>query len=155
MKRFVWPLQRLLDVTVRREGALGAGVMALSRQIAQLHQEIVHRRTIVDDLLVELARLDIGHRVAVQKVLMDSLSCEQDEIERHQEQLDVLRSQRSQQTATYLQARTKRQILEKRRDEAKDLHIRAELKHEQASFDESAQIVFARKAIEARAAITR
>lgn len=155
MKRFVWPLQRLLDVTMRREQALGAGVMALSRRIAQLHQEIVHRRMIVDDLLGELAQLDIGHRVAVQKVLMDSLSCEQDEIGHRQEQLDVLRSQRSQQTTTYLQARTKRQTLEKRRAEAKDLHIRAELKHEQASFDESAQIVFARKALEARAAVAQ
>ena len=53
MKRFTWPLQRLLEVTVQRERALQAELLALSRQVASLRQRILRRQAVLRGLLAE------------------------------------------------------------------------------------------------------
>ena len=68
MKRFRWSLQRLLDVTVQRERALRAELVALSGRISRLREEILRRRAVLRTLLEELGRQDIERRIRNQEV---------------------------------------------------------------------------------------
>ena len=50
MKKFQWPLRRLLDVTTQRERALRMDLFRLSQKIADVHRRIFRRRAALRDL---------------------------------------------------------------------------------------------------------
>jgi len=68
VKKFIWPLQRLLDVTVQKELAVRAKLFALSRRIADVHREIFRRRASLRSVLAELAELERRAKELVSEV---------------------------------------------------------------------------------------
>ena len=145
MKRFTWPLQRLLEVTVQRERALKAELLALSREVAGLRQRILRRQAVLRGLLGELAQQQLQERIPALQVFLQCAELDQRQIRRLQAQLKSLELQRREKTARFLKTRASRETLERRREEARQLHLREQFKIEQAQFDETAHVAFARR----------
>jgi len=151
VKRFRWPLQRLLEVTVHREQALRAELLNLSQEIVGLRQIILARQAVLRSLLAELAKEDLRKRVSKQQVFMNYVQNDQKQIRRLEQQLKELRTLRKQKNAQFLQIRSSRRTLERLRKEAKQRYLRAQLKLEQKQLDEVAHISFAGKLLDSRA----
>jgi flagellar export protein FliJ len=155
MKRFRWSLQRLLDVTVQRERALRAELVALSGRISRLREEILRRRAVLRTLLEELGRQDIERRIRNQEVFMTFSAAEERRIRRLNENLKELESQRAQKTAQLLKTRTSRKTLERLREEAYQRYVKEARRIEQKQLDESGNVAFARRLLAARAGAAR
>ncbi len=151
MKRFRWPLQRLLEVTAYREQALRAQLLNLSQEIVGLRQIILARQAVLKSLLAELAKEDLQKRFSKQQLFMNYVQNDQKQIRRLEQQLKELRTLRKQKNAQFLQIRSSRRTLERLRKEAKDRHLRDQLKLEQKQLDEVAHISFAGKLLDSRA----
>ena len=151
MKRFRWPLQRLLEVTAYREQALRAQLLNLSQEIVGLRQIILARQAVLRSLLAELAKEDLQKRFSKQQLFMNYVQNDQKQIRRLEQQLKELRTLRKQTNAQFLQVRSSRKTLERLRKEAKDRHLRDQLKLEQKQLDEVAHISFAGKLLDSRA----
>jgi flagellar biosynthesis chaperone FliJ len=147
MMRFRWPLQRLLDVTVQREAALRQELLALSRQMARLRQEIFDRQDMLSTQVAALGLLELPQRIARQEVFLRHAERTQREIECFQAELAAAREQRTKTTRTFIRTRTKRQTLERLREDARVEHLRKQVAEEQKRFDEGFHVAFARKAI--------
>jgi flagellar biosynthesis chaperone FliJ len=152
VKRFHWPLQRLLDVTEQREKAQRAELLGLSRRIAQLRQESLVHRASVRRLIAELSALTLRERLLKHPDFMRCSDAHERQVQRLEEHLAQLARQRTDKTHLLLRTRKRRETLERLREEARQKHIREELKIEQKQFDESAHISKARQMIAARAA---
>ena len=151
MKRFAWPLQRLLDVTEQRERAQRAELLALTREMARLRQDAVAHRAGVRALIAELGRLTLSERLSRN---VDFVRCCQAH-DRQNEQLEAriakLAVQREEMTRVLMRTRKSRETLERFREEARQEYLREQTKLEQTQFDETAHTAKARKMIAARA----
>jgi nucleoid-associated protein YgaU len=148
MKRFHWPLQRLLDVTARREQAQRAKLLALAQQVAGVRGELLRRQAVLTALLDDLGRQRLEQRMATQEVLMKYSARSQAEIDRLAERLSDLQARRTQETRRLRQLRASRETLERLRAEALDLHRKEQLRIEQRQLDENAQVRYVRERIE-------
>ena len=144
MKRFSWPLQRLLDVTAQRELSLRAELFALSRAISGVHQEVVFRRSVLAGLLSDLAGAELAARLAQQMVFFRHAAVEERRIGAFVERLEALRVDRRAKTQELHKVRSSRETLEKLREQARRRHARALTREEQKQLDDSAAVAFAR-----------
>ena len=147
MKRFKWPLQRLLEVTIQQGLALRAQLFALSRKIADVHKEILHRRISLRDALREFARRPVQKRMHEQEIFMQCSDRQRLGLERLKEDLKGLRLERSTKMNEFNKTRSSQKTLERLRSEALRYHQSEAMKHEQKQLDESSQVAFARELI--------
>jgi len=152
MKRFHWPLQRLLDVTYQRERSQKAEVLGLSRRIAQLRQEALVCRATVRRLVAEIAAMEFSERIRRHGEVMKRSDAQEQRIRRLERRLTELADERRAKTEALVQTRKKREALERLREEARQEHLRDQLRAEQNEFDESAHVGKARNMIRQRVA---
>ena len=152
MKRFRWSLQRVLDVTRQRELAWRAELLRISRALARVRQEILRRRRTILVSVGELANQDVGKRIPRQEVVMACSAGLAKEIDRLEAELGALNRQRKDKTAQFVKTRNSRETLERMREEARQAHLRGELKLEQKELDEAAHVSFAHNVREGRGA---
>jgi hypothetical protein len=149
MKRFKWPLQRLLDVTAQRELALRAELFALSRDIARRRQAIVTRRAALRATLAELDRQRIEQRIPQQEVFMAAVATDERTIARLKKKLAEMESLRAEKTRQFMKVKASRQTLERLREEARRRHRKEMELEELKQLDESSQISYVRKVMAA------
>jgi flagellar biosynthesis chaperone FliJ len=147
MKRFQWPLQRLLDVTIQRELAARAKLFALSRKIADVHREIFHHQASLRIALAELSNQNLEKRLPEQQVFMQCSEAEEERLDKLRENLRILKKQRSDQIDIFTKTKSSRETLERLREESLQRHERETIKEQQKQMDENAQTAFARKMI--------
>ena len=152
MKRFQWPLQRLLDVTIQREKAQQAELLAVTRQIAATSQKLMLHRADIRMLLAELAGLSLADRMARHGQYMAGVAVHEGQIARREAELTALAADRDAKSRLLIQMRKKRENLERLRSDAWREHSREVQKAEQLQFDDNAHVGKARELIRARAA---
>lgn len=146
MKRFRWPLQRLLEVTERREQAHRAELMRLSAEMAACRQAQAMSRRLIQSGLDSLAELDVSRRAVAQELVMRQSAVVQRRLDTLATKMRELNDQRQRKIDELIQIRKKRQTYEKLREQARRQHLASQLKVEQKQLDESAQVAFAAKA---------
>ena len=151
MRRFHWPLQRLLDVTHQRERSQQAELLGVSRRIARLRQEVSVRRAGVRRLIAEISAMDFAERVRRHEEIMQCSDVHERAIRLLEGRLAGLAAERRAKAEAMVRVRKKREMLERLREEARQEHLREQLRAEQREFDESAHVGKARKLIRARA----
>lgn len=152
MKRFKWPLQRLLDVTERRELALRAALFTLSREMVQLRQRILRRQASLRTLLDELAGREAQQRLREQELVLSCSDSVRRELAAMRQTLAGLEAQRAQKTQELMKVRSSRQTLEKLRQQARDRWRLGQQALEQKELDEAAQVAYVRRAMSASGA---
>ena len=139
MKQFRWPLEKLFEVTQRREDILRLELMALEAQARQLRQQIEIGRREIGEALTRLGELGLDERLRRQAATALWAQRRQAELDGLHSQVDELARRRGEVMRRFLQARSKRQGLEKLRGEALGAYRREADRIEQNELEEAAR----------------
>ena len=149
MRRFHWPLQRLLHVTAQRETAQRAELLDVSRRIARRRQEVLIHRSSVRSMIVEISGVGFEERLRRHPDFIRCSQTHERAIDSLRAELDELTKLRAERTRALLETRRRREALERLRAEAEARHLRQQRAIEQKEFDETAHVGKARELIEA------
>jgi hypothetical protein len=146
MKRFVWSLQRYLDVVRQRESVLRAEVLAAARRVAAQRRAILRRREALAAMLSGISAKPAEARLPDQQLVMGCSAVERRAMEALVAELSRLEARRQELLARLRDIRARRETLEKLRQAALADYLRQAAADEQKQHDEISQIAFVRNA---------
>lgn len=144
MKRFVWRLQRVLDVKTKEEQIKRTELFRLTEQLAAKRGELLMRRRILQDLLAEIQQGPSAERLNSQEFALRRAAVDDEHIRKLQEEIEALQIRHQEKTAEVLAARRFKEGLEKLREQAREEYIREQERLEQNELDENTTMAFAR-----------
>ena len=145
MRRFVWRLQRVLDIRTKEEQKARTELLKLMEQLAQTRSELLAWRKILEELINGLTVENPKKRLGKQEFFM-RYSAESDErIKKLEERVKELELKQKEKVAEVMKLRKFKEGLEKLRTEAKIQFIKEQEKLEQRQLDEGATVSFVRK----------
>ncbi len=144
MKRFVWRLQKVLDVKTKEEQLRRTELFQIVEQLAARRGELLLRQRILQDLMTEIRRGESAQRWNAQEFFLRHAATDDAEIRRLQEEIAALEIRHRDKTAEVLAVRRFKEGLEKLRTQAKEEYMREQERLEQKEQDERTTIAFAR-----------
>jgi len=145
MKRFVWRLQRVLDIKKKEEQKTRAELFELTERLAQSRGELLAVRKMLESVIEKLIEEDPKERLGDQEFFLKYSSVTVEQIKKLEDKVSRLESQQREKIAEVLKIRRFKEGLEKLRAEAKMEFIRYQEKLEQKELDEGATISFVRR----------
>jgi flagellar export protein FliJ len=145
MKRFVWRLQRVLDIKKKEEQKTRAELFELTERLAQARGELLARQKMLESIIEELAERNPKRRLGEQEFFLRYSTASDERIKRLRKNVNKLEAQQREKIAEVLKVRRFKEGLEKLRIEAKKQFIKEQEKLEQKELDEGATISFVRK----------
>jgi flagellar export protein FliJ len=147
VKKFIWPLQRLLDVKEKQEDAMRVELASLTQQAAAIRGRIMMLKMMLKSMLSDLKQLDPQTRMTKQQEFMNYVPVKDAEIQNFNRQLNEVEEQRKQKLQEMMELRKFRKGLEKLREKARDEHLQQENKLQQNLLDENTNASYARKVL--------
>ena len=146
MKRFVWPLQRLLEVTQQREEALRAVLAALADRIAHTRDEIQRKQQAIRSQLALLAaHPNVRERIDRLQAMRDCFDAAARRVAALAGAMGELEARRRETIDLLTRTRVSRRTLQRLREEARGRHARQQRRAEQKQLDEAAAVAFVAK----------
>ena len=145
MKRFVWRLQKVLDIKTKEEQVKQMELFRLTETLAERQSELLMRQQVLREIMSEITRDKSSKRLGTQEFFLRHAATNDQIIEKLREQIRQLETQRHEKTAEVLAAKRFREGLEKVRDEAKAQFIQEQEKLEQKEMEERTTVTYARK----------
>ncbi len=149
MKRFVWRLQRILEIETRKEQKMRSELLELTEKLAETRGLLLTQQMILRDIMAGLAGESPKTRLGRQEFFLRFSGTIDERIEKLKEKISALESQQRDKIAQLLKVRRFREGLERLRAEAKKQFIKEQEKLEQKELDEMASVSFARNMIQA------
>ncbi|MGB2807478.1 MAG: hypothetical protein WBC22_07050 [Sedimentisphaerales bacterium] len=147
MKRFVWRLQRILDIKTREEQKMRSELLELTEEIAETRGVLLMQQMILKDIIAGLAAEIPKKRLGRQEFFLKFSGTSDEQIEILKEKMSALESQQREKIAELLKVRRFKEGLERLRAEAKTQFIKEQEKLEQKELDEMALVSFSRNMI--------
>jgi len=148
MRRFVWRLQRVLDIKTKAEQARRAELLELTEKLAQTHGALLMQKRILEDIIDGLAGKNPKKRLSQQEFFLKWAATNDELIEKLKEKEGELKLQQREKITEVLKLKRFKEGLEKLRDKAKMQFITEQEKLEQKELDEGAIIGFTRRTIQ-------
>jgi flagellar biosynthesis chaperone FliJ len=145
MKRFVWRLQRVLEIKKKQEQKVRAELFELTERLAQKRGDLLARQKMLENIIDGLAERNPKNRLGEQEFFLRHSDTNDQQIKRLKKDINVLESQQREKVAEVLKVRKSKEGLERLRVEAKMQFIKEQEKLEQKDLDEGATISFVRK----------
>lgn len=145
MKRFVWRLQRVLDIRKKEEQKARAELLKLTERLAETRGQLLAERQMLEDIINGLAGENPKKRLGRQEFFLRYSAASNENIERLEKKVKGLESQQTDKIAEVLKLRRTKEGMEKLRAEAKMQFIKEQEKIEQKQLDEGAIVSFVRK----------
>lgn len=146
MKRFVWRLQRVLDIRKKEEQKARAELLELTERLAQTRGELLMQQKMLEDIINGLTGENPKKRLGKQEFFLKFSAASDEQIKKLEDKVNKLESQQRDKIAEVLKLRRFTEGLERLRTEAKMRFITEQEKLEQKQLDEGATISFVRKA---------
>lgn len=146
MARFVWRLQRVLNIRKKEEQALRSKLMSLSERMVVLRQEIMVIRARIHTALEELSYKEPSERLSSQQLFMKYSEYSEIEIDSLRSELSNVDKQRKDKMNEILEKRQLIKVLEKLRAKAKEEFLAESAYKEQKELDEYTTNKFGRRA---------
>lgn len=146
MARFVWRLQRVLDIKEKKEQVLRSELMALSERMVVLRQKIMVIRARIHMALEELSYKEPSERLSSQQLFMRYSEYSEIEIDSLRSELSNVDRQRKEKMNEILEKRQSIKVLEKLRTKAKEEFLAESAHKEQNELDEYTSNKFGRRA---------
>jgi flagellar biosynthesis chaperone FliJ len=146
MKRFVWRLQRVLDIKQKEEQRARAQLFEITQWLAETRGELLIRQKILEDIVNGLTRENPKDRLGRQEFFLKHSVTSDEQIKKLKDKVRMLESQQKEKIAEVLKIRRYKQGLERLRAETKRQFIREQEMLEQKESDERAGVSFVRKA---------
>ena len=145
MKRFVWRLQRVLDIKKKQEQKTRAELLELTEKIAERRGELLTKQMILEDIINGLTGEDPKRRLGKQEFFLRYSVASNEQIKKLKDKVSELESQQREKIAELLKVKRFKEGLERLQAEAKIQFIKEQEKLEQKELDEGATVSFVRK----------
>jgi len=145
MKRFVWRLQRVLDIRKKEEQKARAELLELTERLAQTRGELLIQQKMLEDIINSLTGENPKKRLGRQEFFLKFSAASDEQIKKLEDKVNELESQQRDKIAEVLKLRRLKEGMEKLRTEAKMQFIKEQEKLEQKQLDEGATVSFVRK----------
>jgi flagellar FliJ protein len=145
MKRFVWRLQRVLEIKKKEEQKVRAELFQLTEKLAQTRGELLRWQKMLENIIVGLAEKNPKKRLGEQEFFLKYSATSDEQIRKLEDKKKGLESQHREKIAEVLKVKRFKEGMEKLRVEAKVQFIKEQEKLEQKEMDEGATISFVRK----------
>jgi len=146
MKRFVWRLQRVLDIKEKEEQRARAQLFELTEKLAEARAELLSWQKMLEEIAQGLARENPKKRLGRQEFFLRHSAASNKQVRQLKEKVRDLELKQRDKIAEVLNLRKFKQGLEQLRAETKRQFIRAQEMLEQKELDERAGVSFVRKA---------
>ncbi|MDH7599108.1 MAG: flagellar export protein FliJ [Sedimentisphaerales bacterium] len=144
MARFVWRLQKVLDLKQRLEEVKRAELMQIAQQIAQMQALLWTHRRIVEKTCNEVAAMPADRRPFQQGFFMKYVVVNDQTIAKIKANIDQLRANHAKVAQELLQMRRTREALERLRERAMERFLQEQRRLEQKQTDDMATLGFVR-----------
>jgi len=145
MKRFVWRLQRVLEIKKKEEQKARAELFQLTEMLAQTRGELLRRQKMLENIINGLTEDNPKRRLGAQEFFLRYSATNDEQIRKLEDKKNGLESQQKKKIAEVLKVKRFKEGMEKLRVEAKVQFIKEQEKLEQKEMDEGATISFVRK----------
>jgi len=145
MRRFVWRLQRVLDIKSKQEQIKTQELFTLTEKLAQTRGELLAQQRILRDVLESIANEDPKDRLSRQEFFLRNSSATDERIRHLRKNIEVLEVKQKDKVAEVLKLRRFKESLERLREQAKKRYIEEQDKIEQRQLDETATMGFTRE----------
>jgi flagellar FliJ protein len=145
MKRFVWRLQRVLDIRTKEEQKARAELLKLTEKLAETQSELLTWRKMLEEIINGLAIGNPKKRLGRQEFFLRYSAASDEQIKKLENMVKELESKQREKIAEVLKLRRFKEGLEKLRVEAKIQFINEQEKLDQQQLDEGATVLFVRK----------
>jgi flagellar FliJ protein len=145
MKRFVWRLQRVLDIRAKEEQKARAELLKLTEKLAETQSELLIWRKMLEEIINGLAVGNPKKRLGRQEFFLRHSAASDEQIKKLENRVKELESKQREKIAEVLKLRRFKEGLEKLRVEAKIQFIQEQEKLDQQQLDEGATVLFVRK----------
>ncbi len=146
MRRFVWRLQRVLDVKQKEEQKARAELLELTERLVEARGELLMQQKILEDITYGLTRQNPKKRLGHQEFFLKHSATSDEQIKKLKEKVHALELQQREKITDVLKLRKSKKGLERLRQQTKRQFIREQEMLEQKEIDERAGISFVRKA---------
>jgi flagellar export protein FliJ len=144
MARFVWRLQKVLDVKDKLEQVRRAELLRIAEQIAQARAALLNQQRILKEALDEIAQIDPAQRPRQQEFFLRYVSVNDERIEQLKNQIHDLEAQHRQKASELMEVRRSKEALERLKEEARRRFIQDQDRLEQKELDDQAGTAFVR-----------
>ena len=145
MKRFVWRLQRVLDIRTKEEQKARAELLKLMEKLAETRSELLAWRKMLEEIINGLALGNPKKRLGRQEFFLRYSAASDEQIKKLENRVKELESKQREKIAEVLKLKRFKEGLEKLQAEAKIQFIKEQEKLEQQQLDEGAKVLFVRK----------
>ncbi len=144
MKRFVWRLQRILEIKTKEEEKKREELIKITEKLAQTRAELITQRRIIEDLISEMSREKPKQRLSKQEFFLRYSATSDELIKTLQKKANDLELQQREKIDEVLKVKRFKEGLKKLRAEARMRFVEEQEKLEQKELDEIATVSFAR-----------
>ena len=144
MKRFVWRLQRVLDIKIKEEQVKKAALLAITEKLARTKGELLTQKRILENIINTLTEEHPRSRLGKQEFFLKCSSTNDALIKELENKVNELETHQREKIAEVLKVKRFREGLEKLRVEAKIQFMKEQEKLEQKASDERTTVAFAR-----------
>jgi len=145
MKRFVWRLQRVLEIKKKEEQKVRAELFQLTEKLAQTRGELLRWQKMLEKIINGLTEENPKKRLGEQEFFLRYSATSDEQIRKLEDKKNGLESRQREKIAEVLKVKRFKEGMEKLRVEAKVQFIKEQEKLEQKEMDEGATISFVRK----------
>jgi flagellar biosynthesis chaperone FliJ len=145
MKRFVWRLQRVLNIKIKEEQTKKTELLKLTENLTQMRGELLTQKRILEDIINGLAGKNPQKRLGEQEFFLRYSTTSDKQIKKLKNKVSELELQQREKIAEVLRIRRFRKGLEKLRAKARTQFLREQEKLEQKELEEKAIIGFVRR----------
>jgi flagellar export protein FliJ len=145
MAKFVWHLQRVLDVKKKQEQATRMELLHLTEQVAQVRCQLMMRQQALKTILESVAHASSHERMDKQALAMDFAKGSQARIKALEEQVETAQAQKKAKTEALLALKQASEGLERLRTDAERRFMKDLDKKEQKMADELSLLKYARR----------
>jgi len=145
MRRFVWRLQRVLDIKAKEEEIKKAELLKVTEKLTQKRTELLIQKRTLNEIIAGLAETEPRKRLAEQELFLKNSITTDDLIKQLKRQISQLETEQKEKIAEVLKLRRFKEGLEKLREQAKMEFIKEQEKLDQKELDEMATVRFARE----------
>ncbi len=145
MRRFVWRLQRVLDIRTKEEQLKRMELFRLTETLAIKRSDLLTRQRILREIMAEITQDRSPGRLGTQEFFLRNANRDDRIIRTLKDEIRDLEVRQKEKTAEVLAAKRFKEGLEKLRAEAKTRFLEEQERLEQKEMDDRTTISFARR----------
>jgi len=151
MRRFVWRLQRVLEIKTKEEEKKREELLEITEKLAQMRAELITQQRVLEDIISGMSGEKPKQRLSKQEFFLRYSTTSDELIKILKKKVNELELQQREKIAEVLKVKRFKEGLEKLRAEARMQFIKEQEKLEQKELDEIATVSFARNMISGKA----